>query len=101
MIAQQHTNKIGVIDSEDFTLAEGLRAYSYLLDPRRDPECWRWLVGMIADDLLPHARDVIYKRYGMTYTPPKPQLVEKPRQQGTARKTANKQPRRQQQRRAA
>lgn len=105
MIAQQHTTKPGVIDCEDFTLAEGLRAYGYLLDPRRDPDCWLWLKGMIADDLLPHARDVIYKRYGMTYQPPRPQLVEKPRQQAKAantRKPSKTAPRqRQQQRRAA
>ena len=56
MIAQQHTSKAHVIDNEDFTLAEGLRAYGYLLDPRRDPDCWLWLKGMIADDLLPASR---------------------------------------------
>jgi hypothetical protein len=68
--AAAHTPKTLVIDNEDFNLAEFLKSYGYLLDPRRDPNCWLWLKGTIADDYLPHARDRIYAAFGMVYTPP-------------------------------
>ena len=101
MNTQHHTSKTGVIDNEDFTLAEGLSAYGYLLDPRRDPNCWLWLKGMIADDLLPHARDVIYRRYGMTYTPPAPQIVERMGAPIRKQRTANRSSKSSQRRQAA
>lgn len=64
--SEAHTTKPGVIDHEEFSLAEFLAAYGYLLDPRRDPNCHLWLKGTIADSYLDHARRVIWQAHGLT-----------------------------------
>lgn len=90
---ERHTSKLYVVDDdENMSLNEWLSCYSYMLNPVKDPGCWKWLAGRWSTDQLYYAASVIYARYGMEFTPPAPQLVER---KPTQKRATAKQPRRQ------